>query len=81
MLDHKYFDEQKEKLELDISRITAHHAERLKHLYHNPALQIFRLEHTASESNFVINGNPPNDIAAEIRAAYEHRFSYSLEQK
>ena len=81
MLDHKRFDEQQEKLALDIRRITAHHAKRLKHLYRNAAEQIYKIGYSDKSVEFHVIGPAPADIVAEIWVAYEQRFSYLLEQK
>lgn len=74
MLNHEHFDEQARKLALDIRRITGCHSERLKHLYNNPAVQIYELAHTKTEPVLYINNQAPDDIAAEIQAAYQQRF-------
>lgn len=81
MLDLERFKRQAEKLALDIHHITARHAEQLKKLYYNAAAQIFELAHNETEPVPYMNHVAPADVAAEIWAAYEHRFSYLLVQK
>lgn len=81
MLNHKHFNEQKEKFALDIRRITAHYAERLKPLYRNAAEQIYKIGYSDKSVEFRVIGPAPADIVAEIWEAYEQRFSYFFGQK
>lgn len=74
MLNHKHFDEQARKLALDIRRITARHAKRLKHLYRNAAEQIYEIGYNDKSVEFHVIGPAPADIAAEIWEAYEQLF-------
>lgn len=74
MLNLEHFDRQAEKFGHDISRITARHAEKLKHLYDNPAKQICELAHTLTEPVLYMSSNVPANVAAEVQAAYEQRF-------
>ena len=81
MLDLERFNRQAEKLALDIHLITSRHAEQLKELYHNAAAQICELAHDDTRPVLYMNHRAPADVASEIWAAYEHQFSYLLEQK
>ena len=78
MLDSERFNRQAEKLGLDIHLITYRHAEQLKELYYNAAAQICELAHDETRPVLYMNHRAPVDVAAEILAAYEHRFSYLL---
>ena len=73
MLDLEHINQQAKKLVLDVSRITARHAARLKHI-HNPAKRIYRLEHTGTRVVFSVIGRVPDDIAIELWSAYERHF-------
>lgn len=73
MLHPELFKEQAKKFAIAVSHITMRYPQLLKK-YGNPAKQICRVAHTATETVLYINGFPPASVVAELQAAYEGHF-------